>query len=612
MTLRQVLAVIWQRKILVAVTLVLVMLAAYGYLRTQVSVYESSVTLKFSVAATEGSTSSGIYQGTPFDPDTDTITTEAVLRPAAEALGESSWTTLSEPVITQVLNEGNRTNRVTITAQGGDPQQAKARADAVANAFSDLLKQQIATGVKTLETQRNKASDDVQTYQKQINASDGNNSLAQQLQNTALAQLGALTSQLTSIAAAGAPTSVAAPSRLGTLTSASPLTVLGVGFLSGLIAGMGAALIRDQFDDRLLSAEDVEEAIGEPVLGELAVDKGRKKNDLSVPTERRTNTAFNEGIRTLRTSLQVLAPQRHSMVVVTSPEPGEGKTFVTASLAVSLARAGRQVIIVSGDLRRPRLTRYFGVADSPGLADAIVGEVDKETLRGMLQPASQPGLMVLPHGSRDVDPADLLATQAVGPVLTRLRQLADVVIIDSPPALALADAANLATHADGVLVISALHRTKRVTLTGTLRNLRANGVNVFGVVCNRSTDAVPKSYETTYLLDESDKLPETDDVLDLDLDADANPGPTNHAGGADLETAERPSVGGPDGATNGTAHETINGTAHETINGASNGTTNGATNGAANGAANGHASSRGDEELTTVVRRTGRRLSEDS
>ncbi|MGI8457547.1 MAG: P-loop NTPase [Propionibacteriaceae bacterium] len=590
MTLRQVLAVIWQRKILVAITLVLVMLVAYGYLQSQTKVYTSTITLRFNAALTKSATdSSGAYANFFPDVDTDLIQTRVIAEPAARDLN------MPDPQVIQAaasgtLSEGTSNSRVVITATGPTAAQAQRRAQAVAKSYMSYVNDQISKATATLKMTYRDAQQAQTRALKRVNANPNDITATTQLSEAGI-RASAASSQLQLIAIAGPPVSVLKPAAFGLLTSASRLTVLGVGFLSGLIAGIGAALIRDQFDDRLLSAEDAEAAIGEPVLGELAVDKGRKKNDMSVPTERRTNTAFNEGIRTLRTSLQVLAPQRHSMVVVTSPEPGEGKTFVTASLAVSLARAGRQVIIVSGDLRRPRLTRYFGVPDSPGLADAIVGEVDKETLRGMLQPASQQGLMVLPHGSRDVDPADLLATPAVGPVLARLRQLADIVIIDSPPALALADAANLATHADGVLVISALHRTKRLTLTGTLRNLRANGVNVFGVVCNRSTDAVPKSYEATYLLDQSNALPENDDDL-LDLDADQK---------ADTAPSDSPNADSPNADSK---------TPIPTSDAPSNGAANGKVSGHA--ASNGHSNGHGADELTTVVRRTGRRQVEES
>ena len=112
---------------------------------------------------------------------------------------------------------------------------------------------------------------------------------------------------------------------------------------------------------------------------------GRRKKDMSLPTATNRATAFTESIRTLRTSLQVLAPQSHAVVAVTSPEPGDGKSFVTANLAVSMSLAGRSVIVVGGDLRQGRIGHYFGArADAKGFAEAIASDADTDDLWELL------------------------------------------------------------------------------------------------------------------------------------------------------------------------------------------------------------------------------------
>ena len=282
--------------------------------------------------------------------------------------------------------------------------------------------------------------------------------------------------------------------KLGKSTSISPTTILGIGLLSGLLAGAGVALIREQFDQRLHSTVNVEEATGEPILTEVAAIRRRRKQDLSLPTALHGATAFNESIRRLRTSLQVLTPQR-SAVVMTSPDPGDGKSFLAANLAVSMSLAGRSVIVVGGDLRRAQLGAYFDLTqDVPGFANAIENNAAGQELWDLLRPTAYRGLMVLAAGQSKAEPADLLATSALGQVVTRLRTMADVVLIDTPPALALADAAIIARHADGVVAIATLGRTQRESLVGTLRVLRANGSHILGVVANRSRRTMPDTY----------------------------------------------------------------------------------------------------------------------
>lgn len=137
-----------------------------------------------------------------------------------------------------------------------------------------------------------------------------------------------------------------------------------IGLTSGLLAGAGMALIRDQFDDHVRSTEDVEEVIGDHVIGDVAVVSRRQLKLAPLPAATRLATPLNESVRGLRTSLEVIFPQRHVAIVMTSAEPGEGKTFVSANLAVALARAGRSVILVEADLRRPRVHTYFEIPDA--------------------------------------------------------------------------------------------------------------------------------------------------------------------------------------------------------------------------------------------------------
>ncbi|NTV40156.1 MAG: CpsD/CapB family tyrosine-protein kinase [Demequinaceae bacterium] len=204
--------------------------------------------------------------------------------------------------------------------------------------------------------------------------------------------------------------------------------------------------------------------------------------------------------------MQVLLPRENAVVVFTSVEPGDGKTFVSANTALTWARAGKNVILVGGDLRRPMLGAYFGeAADGQGLADLLDNDgaagrpISRAQIVEKLNDSGYERLQVLPAGLDPVNPSDLLAASSLKSVIDALRQLADVVIIDSPPAMSLVDASLLGEAADGVIIVASVHGTERSHLVETVQSLRQNGVPILGVVANRSRRALPKSYTPYYV-----------------------------------------------------------------------------------------------------------------
>jgi capsular exopolysaccharide synthesis family protein len=494
MTLRQVLEILWQRKLLVIATLVIAIAAAAGYMRYSVKTYEATAIVKLNGAATASSDTNSSYAGIEVDTDIDAITSMPVIGPAAATLGGTDSAALTASLKVDVT-EGVRTNKINIHAVGSSPAEAQARANAVASAYVDYLAGQVDDGKKRLLRDKSKTAKQVRQLQDEL-AHDKKNSVLQTYLEGDSARLGEIQSQLDQLAFAGKPAVVQKQASLGTSTSITPVTILGIGVLSGLLAGAGIALVREQFDERLHSSKQTEGATGEPILAEVAVDRRRRKGDMSLPTATHRATAFTESIRTLRTSLQVLAPPSHAVIVVTSPEPGDGKSFVTANLAVSMSLAGRSVIVVGGDLRQGRIGQYFGAgADAKGFAEAIAANADANALGELLRQTEHEGLRLLPPGSSKAEPADLLAADTLRDVIGRLRDMADVVLIDTPPALALADAAIIAGQADGVVVLTHVGRTQRETLLATLRVLRANAAHVYGVVSNRSRRSMPKTYQ---------------------------------------------------------------------------------------------------------------------
>jgi non-specific protein-tyrosine kinase len=297
--------------------------------------------------------------------------------------------------------------------------------------------------------------------------------------------------------------------------------VLG-GFL-GLLLGLGVALLREQVDDRLRSREEVEAAAGAPVLAELPVDDEAARAPGHLAVADAPLGAFAEAVRALRTSVQFLgveAPLR--TLVVTSPEPGEGKTVIAANLAAAFAQAGFRTVLVSSDLRRPRVEHIVpperpmpgltgvlayrprfaaaaGNGDGPaepavagnGSGPADAGAVaanghDAATdVADALNPTTVARLQLLPAGARPPNPAELLGSRRMREVLDALGRLVDVMVFDTPPLLAVTDAAVLAGRADGVLLVASAGETHRGALARARAMLDSAGARVLGVALNR-------------------------------------------------------------------------------------------------------------------------------
>jgi MinD-like ATPase involved in chromosome partitioning or flagellar assembly len=161
--------------------------------------------------------------------------------------------------------------------------------------------------------------------------------------------------------------------------------------------------------------------------------------------------------------------------------------------------------VVGGDLRRPTLATYFGdAADGPGLSEILSEATGTSSahvvdrIESYVADTEHSRVRVLPAGFEASDPADILATSALRDIVETLRRQADIVIFDSPPALALIDASLLAEHADGIIVVASVGRTDRSSLAATIDLLKQNGGTTLGVVANRSRRRLPKSYVPYY------------------------------------------------------------------------------------------------------------------
>ena len=263
-----------------------------------------------------------------------------------------------------------------------------------------------------------------------------------------------------------------------------------LGLVLGLLLGLGYAVIRSQLDRRLRSAAAVEQQFGVTVVGAIPGDPGlQHEPDEPAPiavfeeSEARQRTGSAEAFRKLRTNLRFMDvdnPPR--VIVVTSPQQGDGKSTVAANLAAAIAASGEKVTLVDGDLRRSTVAQSFGLVEGVGLTDVLVGRVDVADVTQM--PAQHANLAILGAGAAPPNPSELLGSQTMRALL---RQLAEdsIVIVDAPPLLPVTDAAVLTAVTDGAFVVISTGKTLDTELEAALNHIEAVSGRTLGVVFNR-------------------------------------------------------------------------------------------------------------------------------
>lgn len=279
-------------------------------------------------------------------------------------------------------------------------------------------------------------------------------------------------------------------------TPVSPQTkrniALGLGV--GLLLGIGLAILRDRLDNTVKNRETLQEITHVGLVGTVPLDKERR-SEPAISFDR-DNSTIAEAFRKLRTNLQFLAvdnPPR--LIVIASSLPSEGKTTTAINLALALAESEHNVVVVDGDMRRPKLAQYLGAVGSVGFSNVLSGGA---TLDDAIQATRFPRLSVLTSGAVPPNPSELLASQAAKKVLSDLKARFDYVIVDSSPLLAVTDAAIIAASSDGVLVMTRFGSTKREQLAHAIKSLEDVGAPVLGSVFTMTPARGASSYSYNY------------------------------------------------------------------------------------------------------------------
>jgi capsular exopolysaccharide synthesis family protein len=261
-----------------------------------------------------------------------------------------------------------------------------------------------------------------------------------------------------------------------------------IGLVLGLVLGITAAVVMEALRKRVRDAADAELAADAALLGQIPHDARLAGQSLASAD---AQSATGESFRRLRTNLWALRVDRQGRAfVVTSSAPGEGKTFITANLAIAFAEAGQSVIVVDGDVRTRSMARWFNVGHLPGLSDVVLNDVP---LSEALQRHARLPLMVLPVGNVEANPSELLSLPRHRTLLDDLAQRADLVLVDAPALLSSSDAAVLARLTDGAILVADARSTRASDLAQAADTLAAVGRPPVGVVLNGSGSAPDRS-----------------------------------------------------------------------------------------------------------------------
>jgi Mrp family chromosome partitioning ATPase/capsular polysaccharide biosynthesis protein len=535
LTFPEFLSTLWRKRLTIVVSVVVAVVAALAYSKVQTPSYQSTALVQINSAPTQ--TGQSTTPVTLPDPVQSLGSTAVQLR-AAKLLGD--------PDVAAVASEVTGTvdpisGALTITASDPNPERAQAVAKAYSQAYVDETQ-------SLVQSQSNK----ITTV---LSGLDTKLALLEGLPTTPLttAQIAALTQTASSLQTEqenillGEPyASIQVSAQLPTSPSGLSKSKLGaIGLVAGLLVGCGIALGRDQFDTRLRTSPDIESVTESPILAELPEDTEVRSGSVAIAMVQAPQSQMAESIRELRTSLRVILDDTPCpLIVVTSPEPGDGKTFVTANLAAAWAMSGSKVIVVSADFRRPRLEEIFGLqmTGRPGLADLIRANWKKPDLddrpaadRSDVDDTKRPverryppserngpnrpkrelgpvpdlpsvtsllvetgiwGLQMLPAGTQLDNPSELFGSPGMQPVLDQLPLLADIILLDTPPILSVPDTAIIGSMARNAVIVASEGRTDRGDLERTVRRLETTHCHVLGIALNRVRRASSDSYRS--------------------------------------------------------------------------------------------------------------------
>ncbi|WP_153505263.1 polysaccharide biosynthesis tyrosine autokinase [Cumulibacter manganitolerans] len=432
MELRDYLRIIRQQWLLIASCVLVAIAAASVFTLRATPQYQSTAALFISTPQSDGSAA---YQGSLFSQQrvasyADLIKGKQIAQRVVDKLGlDESAGALASRVSASVVKD---TVILNVTVQDSQPQRAQKLAEAIAQEFTVF--------VSELETTPGSENAPIKA---------------------------------TIVDPATVPVSAVSP---------RPLSSLALAIGLGLIVGVGLAVLREMLDNTVKNTDTLREVSGAANLGSIFYDGKAAARPLVTQLDSHAPRA--EAFRVLRTNLQFIDVDSDSKVfIMTSPLPGDGKSTTAVNLAITLAQAGQRTLLIEGDLRRPKTSEYLGLESKVGLTTVLIGKID---LDDVIQPWGDDGLHVISSGAIPPNPAELLQSRQMETVLDRLRRHYDVILIDAPPLLPVADAAVLARQADGAILVVRHGKTTKDQVVAAADRLHSVDAELLGTVFNRT------------------------------------------------------------------------------------------------------------------------------
>jgi polysaccharide biosynthesis transport protein len=258
-----------------------------------------------------------------------------------------------------------------------------------------------------------------------------------------------------------------------------------VSALMGLLCGLALCYLFEWWDTSYRGPEDIAQHLGLPVYGHVPrMTQQQEGKIFELVMDQAPKSAAAEAFRTVRTALMLSATPPKTFTI-TSPEPGDGKTLILTNLAIAFAKSGLRVLLIDGDMRRPRLRDIFQLPRIPGLSDLLQQSDPSDAELGtFVQKTSVANLDLLPSGVNPPNPTELLTSDRFAKIMTWSEQRYDRILCDAPPILAVSDCALIGRQLEGAFLLIRADKNDRVMATRARNALRAMNCNVLGVIVN--------------------------------------------------------------------------------------------------------------------------------
>ncbi|MFZ3071581.1 MAG: polysaccharide biosynthesis tyrosine autokinase [Anaerolineaceae bacterium] len=490
--LRRIFAVFWHYAWLIALAGILTGLLGFLLSRAQTPIYQSTSTVLIDTAPSYRASeySMTITSTKLADTYMNIMSTDTVIQAVQQQLGlKMSVSELTEAI--SIAKVGT-TDLIKVTVETTDAEQSALIANAVveesALQIQEIQQERFVQSRTSLETQITDIEQRIEETESEIDRTSQEDerlsleakltqyreiyaNLILSLENLRLSEAQNITSLV--------PIQTATPNPKP--VKPEPVKTGAIAAVIGLLVTAGVIFLIDMLDDTIKTPDDITRKFHLPVLG-IIFDSGLGEDQLVTIEQPRSPTS--EAYRTLRTNINFSSVDRplHTLLI-TSSGPNEGKTTIASNLAVAIAQSGKHVILADTDLRLPKTHAYFGLSNRRGLTTLFTESL--KTLDTVTQETSVRNLVLVTTGALPPNPAELLGSNRMQMIIDTMREKSDLVILDTPPVLVVADAAVLAPTVDGVLIVVTPGITHERALERAITQLSQVNARVLGVVLNK-------------------------------------------------------------------------------------------------------------------------------